>query len=124
MFSTDWVSWLEAHRCELTAVVGDISEDHPALYADRAICKLCEAIRERDPAAVNLALSLLRHDPWMPFGRILKSKIARAFKSIASSLTAEQKEQVVRYRDKLLALDHPPRETAEFDRVIRSFSRA
>lgn len=123
MFSTDWASWLEAHQSELSAVVGDVVESHPALYAGTSIQKLCDAIRERNPDAIELAFRFLRDDPRMPFGRTMKSQVARAFRSIASSLSADQQEQIIRYRDKLLALDYPPRETAEFDRVVRSFNR-
>lgn len=121
MFSSDWATWLDSHRDQLESTVGDVAEDHPALYANTTICRLCGAIRQEDPRAIKLALTLLRDDPRMPFGRTLKSQIARAFKSIASSLSADQRDQIIRYRDKLLALDHPPRETAEFDRVVRSF---
>ena len=121
MLTDNWDRWLAAHRSDFVDIIGEVSESHPAMLADHLVTQICIAIRQGDERAINLALALLNEDPRMPFGRTLKSQIARAFKSVAGSLNPYQRHQIVRYRDKLLALDHPPRETMEFDRVVRKF---
>ena len=42
--------------------------------------------------------------------------------AVAGTLDEYQREQLSRYRDKLLSLEHPPREAGEFTRLVRSFT--
>jgi hypothetical protein len=121
MLSESWENWSDANRSEITAVIGEITEQHPALRASYVIDRLCKAVRTKDSRAIRLALSLLASDPRMPFGRGLKSQIARAFKAIARELTAYERDTLSRYSSKLSRLEHPPREAREFARLVRSF---
>jgi hypothetical protein len=123
MLSETWDAWEKANRPQLRQVVGEVDETHPALRAHQCIHCLCQRIEERNATAIALALSLLKHDPRLPFGRSLKSQIARSFKAIAEHLDGYQRSQLMQYRDKLRSLTYPPAELKYFERLGRALER-
>lgn len=123
MLAETWDQWFAKNRAAFDKIVGRIDEPHPALLASRYINALCLAIRRCDQPAFSLAIQLLCEDPRLPFGRGLKSQIARAFKAVAVVVNPYQREQLLRYRDKLRKLPFPPRELRYFESLVRTFDR-
>jgi hypothetical protein len=123
MLAETWDQWFAKNRSAFDATVGHRDEPHPALLACHYINSLCAAIRRGDQAAFSLAIQFLREDPRLPFGKTLKSQIARAFKAVAVAVNSYQREQLIRYRDKLNALPFPPRELRHFESLVRTFDR-
>ena len=123
MLSETWETWEARNRQPLQAAVGEITEAHPALRTSELITRLCRGIESRNEAAISLALALLNEDPRMPFGRSLKSQVARSFKSVAEHLTAYERSQLIRFRDKLRLLKYPPAELKYFERLGRELDR-
>jgi|GEM_PF-4945418 len=78
MLSTTWETWETRNSESLKAVVGTVTQTHPALRALELIERLCRGIEDCNGVAISLALSLLNEDPRIPFGKSLKSRIARS----------------------------------------------
>jgi hypothetical protein len=123
MLSETWATWEIRNLKLIREAIGEIAEAHPALRANELITRICQGIERQDDAAISLALALLNEDPRIPFGRILKSHIARSFKAVAAHLTAYHRSQLMRFRDKLRSLEYPPAELKYFERLGRELER-
>lgn len=65
--------------------------EHEGIRLDTAVSKIAQAIKQGDRSAVVLGYSLLMEDPHLPFGKILKSNLARALKHHIELLTEHEK---------------------------------
>ena len=76
-----------------------------------------EAIKDGDTAAIEIGIEFIEENQSFPFGRILKSKTARALKRAPLS-----SEQVERIRDRVIRMlldSYVPREYSDYAKLLR-----
>jgi hypothetical protein len=79
--------------------------------------KVIPLIEADDPAAVALGIEFIEEDTFMPFGRTLKAKTARALRH--AKLTAEQVERQRQHIVGLLLAGAVRREFREYAKLLR-----
>jgi hypothetical protein len=79
--------------------------------------KVIAGIEAKDPACVRLGIEFIEEDAKFPFGKILKSKAARALRR--ASLSEEQKRRIRRRVFGLLRAGHVPHEYREYAKLVR-----
>lgn len=95
------------------------STEHAAIRLDWAVSEVAQAIKGGDRSAVVLGYSLLMEDPHLPFGKSLKSNLARALKRHIELLTEEEQLGLASKTAVLLSLQFCPREVEDYCRLIR-----
>ena len=93
--------------------------EHAGIRLDRAIDKITQAIKHGDRSAVVLGYGLLIEDPPLPFGKILKSNLARALKHHIELLTEHEKQSLADKTATLLSLPFCPREVEDYCRLVK-----
>ena len=79
--------------------------------------KVIEGIEAGDAACIQLGIEFIEEDTKFPFGKILKSKTARALRH--ASLSDEQKQRIRRRVFGLLRAEHVPHEYREYAKLVR-----
>lgn len=79
--------------------------------------KVIAGIDAADPACVRLGIEFIEEDAKFPFGKILKSKTARALRR--AQLSEEQKHRIRRRVFGLLRAGHVPHEFREYAKLVR-----
>jgi hypothetical protein len=97
---------------------------HAALRLNAAVSKVAQAIKHGDRSAVAIGYSLLMEDPHLPFGKILKSNIARALKHHIELLNEHEKLGLAGKTAELLSLQFCPREVEDYCRLVKKMGRA
>jgi hypothetical protein len=93
--------------------------EHEGIRLDTAVSKVAQAIKQGDRSAVVLGYSLLMADPHLPFGKILKSNLARALKHHIELLTEHEKLGLADKTARLLSLPFCPREVEDYCRLVK-----
>jgi hypothetical protein len=110
-------------RADFSQYDTDKRMEHAGIRLDSAIRKLTQAIRQRDRSAVILGYRLLMEDPHLPFGKILKSNLARALKRHIELLTEQEKLGLAGKTAALLSLPFCPREVEDYCRLVRKMGK-
>lgn len=97
---------------------------HAGLRLDAAVSKVAQAIKQGDRSAVAIGYSLLMEDPHLPFGKILKSNVARALKHHIELLNEHEKLGLAGKTAELLSLPFCPREAEDYCRLVKKMGRA
>ena len=97
----------------------DKRTEHAGIRLDSAVSKVAQAIKQGDRSAVFLGYSLLMEDPHLPFGKILKSNLARALKRHIELLTEQEKISLAGKTATLLSLQFCPREVEDYCRLVK-----
>lgn len=79
--------------------------------------KVTEGIEAGDPACITIGIEFIEQDQSFPFGRLLKSRAARALRR--ASLTRDQEERVLRRVFAMLKRGYVPWEFYEYARLAR-----
>jgi hypothetical protein len=76
-----------------------------------------------DTVAVSLACDLIEKDPMLPFGKLIKSNLARALKQQVGLLVASERAQVLGATIKLLNHEYVPRELEDYCKLAKKFPK-
>ncbi|WP_034639337.1 hypothetical protein [Chitinilyticum aquatile] len=93
-------------------------EPHPALWTNRVIQQLRSGIRAEEAVAIGLACQLLAADAMLPFGKLIKSNLARALKQKAALLTPAQRAMLISVTQRLAVLPYAPRELEDYRKLV------
>lgn len=97
--------------------------DHPGIWVSQCFTALASAAARGDARAISLACDLIGQDPKLPFGKLVKSNLARALKKQIQRLLASERIQVLGATQKLLNLTYAPRELEDYGKLVRRFPR-
>jgi len=81
-------------------------------------------IKRGEPSAAAIACALIGADPQMPFGKIIKSNLARALRQQAGLLVQADRDIIVRKTVELLGLASSPRELEDYCKLVRRLGPA
>jgi hypothetical protein len=113
----------EVLQADLSPYDTDTRTEHAGFRLDAAVSKLAQAIKQGDRSAVILGYRLLMEDPHLPFGKILKSTLARALKRHIELLTEQEKLGLAGKTAALLSLQFCPREVEDYCRLVKKMGR-
>jgi len=98
------------------------SIEHEALWIDAVFENLRFAVAEGDADAIGMAVDFIVQDlMWLPFGKLIKSGLARALKRKADQLAPAQRLRIIALAIRLLKSEHMPRELEDYVRLIKRF---
>lgn len=98
---------------------------HPALWVSQWSASLARAVSAGDSVAVSVACDLIVRDPMqLPYGKLIKSSLARSLKRQAAMLDPQQRQQVLQTTARLLDLPYAPRELEDYAKLVGRFPRA
>jgi hypothetical protein len=98
--------------------------DHPSVWVSQCFTALARAVAGGDARAISLACDLISQDPKLPFGKLIKSDLARALKKQCHRLVVSERHQLLGATQKLLSLPYAPRELEDYGKLVRKFPRA
>ncbi|SHH05896.1 hypothetical protein [Massilia sp. CF038] len=93
--------------------------DHPGVRISQVFTRVARAIREGDRAAAAVGIAVILKDPHLPFGRLIKSDLARALKQHPELLDSGEVERFLFKTAKLLSLEYSPREVQCYAKLVR-----
>lgn len=93
--------------------------DHPAIRLRLVFAALGSAVVDGDVEAIAMACELIHRDPMLPFGKIIKSNLARALRKRHDRLSAADRRKVIGATLRLLAAEHAPRELEDYCKLVR-----
>ena len=95
--------------------------DHPAIWAGEVFDVLKSAVASGAPQAISLACELIEKDPKLPFGKLVKSNLARALRKHNNKLTEPERRQVLGVTGRLLNQEYAPRELEDYCKLVKKF---
>ncbi len=99
----------------------DEAIQHPGIHLNNVTRNLAGAIKNADPLAIEDACKLIALDPRLPFGKLIKSDLARALKKSARYVSSQNRARIGKTTAALLSLEHCPRETEDYCKLIKKF---
>ena len=99
-------------------------EEHPAIWMSKVFTNLRCAIGNFDKVAMSLACEFIERDPMLPFGKLIKSGLARELRRNSSSLIASDRTKIVETTIRLLGLPYAPREVEDYIKLLKKLPRA
>jgi len=102
----------------------EIRTDHAGIRLGSAMTEIARAIREGDRSAIILGYRVVMADPHLPFGKILKSNLARALKHHIELLTEDEKLELAGKTARLLSLPFCPREVEDYCRLVKKMGQS
>lgn len=96
---------------------------HPGIRLDMAATQLARAVRAGERPAIAIAHRLIMLDPHLPFGKLIKSNLARALKQQTALLTEAEKLALADQTITLLCLPFCPREAEDYCRLVKRMGR-
>jgi hypothetical protein len=98
--------------------------EHPGIWLSQTFDKVRKAIVAGDTVAVSLACELIERDPMLPFGKLIKSELARALKKKVELLVASERAQILSATVKLLNQQYAPRELEDYCKLTKKLPEA
>lgn len=100
------------------------SIEHEAVWIDAVFANLRLAVTQGDPSAVDMSVRLIDQDPmWLPFGKLIKSGLARALKKNADLIAPSDRARIIAAFARLLKEEHMPRELEDYAKLIKKFPK-
>lgn len=97
---------------------------HEALWVGAVFKNLRGAVAEGDPDAISMAVDLIVKDPmWLPFGKLIKSDLARELKRKAGRLAPVQRLGIISLTVRLMKSGFIPRELEDYAKLVKRFPR-
>jgi hypothetical protein len=113
---------IEAHLgLRLRSYYASDMHTHPGIWLSLTFDTLTKAIHAGDTVAISLACDLIECDPMLPFGKIIKSNLARALRKQITMVVAKERAQLVGATMKLLGQQYSPRELEDYCKLIKKF---
>jgi len=96
---------------------------HPALWVSELFASVKRAVACGDRQAMSLACEFIHRDPKLPFGKLIKSDLARELRRHSGALVESERKQLVAATVRLLALPYAPRELEDYAKLLRKLPR-
>jgi len=106
-------------EADLSPYDADHGIAHPGIRLDLAATQLARAIKKGERQAIAIAHRLIMLDPHLPFGKLIKSNLARALKQQTALLTEAEKLALADQTITLLCLPFCPREAEDYCRLVK-----
>ena len=97
--------------------------ENPAIWVSQTFGIMKSAVASGDTQAISLACELIEQDPKLPFGKLVKSDLARALKKQIVKVIASERRQVLTATAKLLNQEYAPRELEDYCKLVKKFPR-
>lgn len=98
---------------------------HEALWIGAVFANLRSAVTQGDPNAIEMAVQVIDQDPmWLPFGKLIKSDLARALRKNACQIGPVHRARIIAASVRLLKEAYLPRELEDYVKLIKKFSKA
>jgi len=95
---------------------------HQALWVSAVFESLRDAVVASGPGATDMAVCLIVKDPlWLPFGKLIKSDLARALRKNAGRIAPTQRQGIIAVVIRLLKSEHVPRELEDYAKLVKRF---
>ena len=96
--------------------------EHEAIWISAVFDNLRASVAGGSPDAIDIAIFLIEKDPmWLPFGKLIKSDLARALKKNVAKISPAHREKIVAVVVRLLQSEHIPRELEDYAKLIKKF---
>jgi hypothetical protein len=105
----------------LLSYLPPFSITHPGIRLVRAADNIVAAIKNGDADSIDIACLLIVKDPNLPFGKLIKSNMARAMRRHVDKMSASQRSAIVRKTAELLRMEFCPREAEDYCKLVRKF---
>jgi hypothetical protein len=109
---------------ELTPYESKPRIDHPGIRISHACENITRLIKSGDRAAAELGCQIILRDPHLPFGKLIKSGIARALRQRIELMSDSDRDGLIEKTSELLSLQFCPRETEDYCKVVRKLGPA
>ena len=93
--------------------------EHTAIKVSMVMDSLACSVKDTDLQAIDDACKIIAIDLHMPFGKIIKSNLARALKKNALHISKKNKQSIVEITASILSLEHCPREAEDYCKLIK-----
>jgi hypothetical protein len=98
--------------------------DHSGIRISHACQNIAQRIKNGDSEAARIGYQIIVRDPHLPFGKLIKSGIARALRQQVELISAAERAGLVEKTSELLSLQFCPRETEDYCKVVRKIGPA
>ncbi|MUI15872.1 hypothetical protein GJV26_25930 [Massilia dura] len=98
--------------------------NHSSIRISQACGNIARSIKSGDRDAAKVGYKIIVRDPHLPFGKLIKSGIARALKQRVNLMSPMEKAGFVEKTSSLLNLPFCPRETEDYCKVVRKLGSA
>ncbi|SFG35026.1 hypothetical protein SAMN05518865_11137 [Duganella sp. CF458] len=98
--------------------------DHPGIRIAHACENIARHIRSGDREAARIGCRIIVRDPHLPFGKIIKSGIARALRQRIDLVPELEQAGLVKRTTELLSLEFCPRETEDYCKLVKKIGPA
>lgn len=93
--------------------------EHPGIRISHACENIARHIKSGDQEAARIGCRIIVTDPHLPFGKLIKSGIARALKQRIELLSAHERASLVDKTVELLSLQFCPREAEDYCKAVK-----
>ena len=100
------------------------STSHPVIELARIIDNISDSVGDGDERSIQIACLLISVDPRLPFGKGLKSRLARGLRRQSGQLNEVDRRRIVECTSRLLSLEYCPGEAEEYCRLVKSLGAA
>jgi hypothetical protein len=95
---------------------------HKALWVSAVFENLRNSVSSGSEDAIEIACIFIENDPtWLPFGKLIKSNLARALKKNVPKITAANRKRIIATTLRLLQENHSPRELEDYAKLVKKF---
>ncbi len=116
---SDFNTWISANDQRLKKYYTN-SIGHVAIDQSRALDNVADAIRHGDALAMDIGFDLLAHDPVMPFGKIVKSKLLSALRLFPGKINERKWHILLALHEKWESMKpFPPREFRYLEKLLK-----
>lgn len=112
---------LEMFGPRLATYFPTTEHNHPTVWVGDVFDVLKSAVASGDTRAISLACELIEKDPKLPFGKLVKSNLARALRKQNNKLTESERHQVLGATGRLLNMEYAPRELEDYCKLVKKF---
>ena len=98
--------------------------EHAAIWLSQTFAEIVKAIGAGDTVAVAIACQLIERDPMLPFGKLIKSSLARALRKRIDLLSTAERAKLLATTIKLLNMPFAPRELEDYCKLVKKFGLA
>ncbi len=92
---------------------------HKGIYLAAAAGNLAKLVAMGDPLAIEDACRLISKDPRLPFGKLIKSNLARALRKSATNIMESERSIIIERTVYILSLEYCPREAEDYCKLIK-----
>ncbi|GGX93851.1 hypothetical protein GJV26_01820 [Massilia dura] len=93
--------------------------DHPGIRISDTCDNIARYIKKGDRDAARVGYQIIARDPHLPFGKLIKSGIARALRQHIDLMSPMERAGFTKKTSDLLNLPFCPRETEDYCKVVR-----